>query len=172
MHKLHKDAGEILEPGAHVGVNNGVALSDGTLKSVGIVDPFLKKPVKKGQIFWLIIYPRTITSLKHVWEHPDFKDVVSALPEIAIKAKSEEWLRRWCDTTKDAPTYEELLELMDTGESRSKDGDHSWRNEGEYLLSLGQDAHGEIPERELVAKHVKVLTGKTVVVPEYFSCSC
>ena len=68
-------AAEDLRPGAHVGLRDGSTdevyeTGDG---AVGVIDPFLREPVRKGERCWLLLYPGTITYLRHVWSHPAFR---------------------------------------------------------------------------------------------------
>jgi hypothetical protein len=66
-------AGEKVFAGQDVGrKEDGTFGTKGCPKYLGIVDPFISVPVQPGEKFFLVIYPRNITTLRHVWEHPDF----------------------------------------------------------------------------------------------------
>lgn len=153
-------AAHMLRPGEDVGfVDGGVGICD---KPVGIVDPFLKVPVHKGERFWLVVYPRQITSLRHVWTHPAFETPAAAVSaaKASSKEESEKWLREFIADATYAP-YENVV-----AEALRSD---SW--DDAYLTVNGYDAHGEIPDE--FWDHLEIVTGKkTARRATYFSCSC
>lgn len=135
---------------------------------VGIVDPFLKEPVLAGQFFWLVIYPRQINSLRHVWTHPAFPDEVSNVT-LPSKEEAERQLRAIADSW-DGPDYETFLEIMTNGEAGEGYG-NSWAIDGDYIFSYGQDSSGSIPPE--VWPLAEIVLGRRINSrPQYFSCSC
>jgi len=74
------EAGVSLNRGQQIGIINGRAYPAGTIfngelvPNHGIVDPFLPRGPNRGDSFWFIMNPRVVTSLRHVWSHPDFPD--------------------------------------------------------------------------------------------------
>lgn len=65
-------ADQTLVPGQRVGFRGNTETVGDSDESIGIVDPYLKEPVRKGQRFWLFLFPNTVTSLRHAWTHPAF----------------------------------------------------------------------------------------------------
>lgn len=88
-------AWEALVPGQHVGF-----IEDGKVGIakvlIGVVDPFLKAPVKPGERIWLFMYPNTITGLRHEWTHPAFGESKSKAAGEDSKEASFKWLSEFC----------------------------------------------------------------------------
>ncbi len=152
-------AGEVLEPGDHVGRSPDGRWTEQASPKLGIVDPFLKRPVKVGERFFVVVYPRTITSLRHVWSHPDFPEEASAGLTV-VQAHSKEWLTRYADEEV-ACEYDELMAAADRFQSRGE-----WWSEGDRFESLCS-----VPDE--FWSHWSAATGR---IPNrdggFFSCSC
>lgn len=169
-------AGEMLVPGDHVGFKKSAIGEDKPVYAiadrVGIVDPYLKKDVQKGQRFWLYLYPRTITSLRHNWTHPIFADAVAGSTYVppATKLDSEKWLRNFCADA-DCPAYDTVIELIAHGSIDNNEDEMSATIDSESMRFHGRDASGEIPPEFWT--HVENVLGHAVKhKPSYFSCSC
>lgn len=173
-------AAEILFAGQDVGLGTDGLAGPMYRPHVGIVDPFLKTKVPAGERFWLVVYPRQITSLRHVWEHPSFPNSESAKakPELskkAIAATAEAWLRDFCRVY-EGPDYDELVTTLAAGEyenlTRDKHGYESgWQIDGDMFKIIGNDVSGDIPPE--FWNNLEIVTGRMFSErAEYFSCSC
>ena len=149
------EAGENLSPGTHVGFSGtGTVIHAKGVKAIGVVDPFLKLNVKKGDKFWLYLYPGSITSLAHHWTHPDFEQKVAE--NIKAIHPSQEWIQEYADET--GVDYEELMSAAE-----------NYLRFDNYWCEGGRFESEWVPDEFWT--HYKNLTGKEGS-GSFFSCSC
>lgn len=172
-----------LRAGEHVGFIAGGLSGDRVGRCadpVGIVDPFLTVPVREGQMFWLVVYPRQITSLRHVWAHPKFpvnedadRAVATALAlmpqtpdQSAAVSASSQWMHDFADQYD--LSYSEMITAAENWVDSQKSG--GW---GEYITG-GSEMEGETVPDEFW-EHYERVTGRSVEEEHrgsFFSCSC
>jgi hypothetical protein len=156
-------AGEDLLPACHIGIKDGKAyMTTVNIKALGIVDPFITGKINEGQKFWLIVYPRQITSLRHVWEHPDFLQIEEA-PKPNLESefdRSQAWITNFAEQIDQ--TYNRLMNAAD-----------NWVHYEEYTYDNSEsykDHWDKFPE---FWKHYEVVRGKAPKSKEsFFTCSC
>lgn len=150
-------AAEKLYPGQHIGIVDEKATTKAE-KKLGIVDPFVSGFIPDGDMFWLIVYPRQITSLRHVWEHPEFDK-----PPVSIESefdKSQKWIMDFADRIRQHPT--KLMEAADL-----------WVEEGEYTYDNSESYKDHWEDFTEFWKHYEVVRGKKPKSLEsFFTCSC
>lgn len=178
-------AGEKLYPGDHVTIKDGIAMEAPIGKGQGVVDPFLPDVVRQGQLFWFVMYPRQVHSLRHVWTHPDFPDEagtpapakrddardtayamnVRALENAkAVVTRIAESIGGECEQ-RGTLTYDVLMEganeWVDSGYHCTQQGNTNWQD----------DFRGH--EQEFWTAW-EIITGKKAPDHEaqFFSCSC
>lgn len=162
-----------LSPGEDVG-------ADGTRNDpIGIVDPFLTKRVEPGEIFWLFIYPRTISTLRHVWDHPkvasEFGIVKSSNNKLPIKEVNPHtnlpYTREQELALDSIKTYSEILGIDDV--NTLIDAGLEYIKDGEYLC-IGGLLEGLYTEDQFW-DNLSVLIGKEIKNDDrgnFFTCSC
>lgn len=165
-------AEDILYPGQEIGLNGGNMASIEADKMIGIVDPFLKHSVPKGERFWLFLFPNTITSLHHVWEHPSFQpctmthyvladDTIHTTSNDSVAA-AKDWIAKFAERME--ITYDGLMRVAHLFvECRHY----------EYMNSeLYKDCWDQFPE---FWKHYATVIGKEINVHDEdvpFTCAC
>lgn len=125
--------------------------------AIGVVDPFLYGQIKKGQRFWMFLFPGTITGLRHVWSHPAFKSA----PQ---KAYAEEWLRGYAlrlypYETDPQKAFETLIENL----------------KEKHIQAWGHDLYGlnDLEDSGTLKEYAEEYLGIKIDWEDYsFSCSC
>lgn len=161
-----------LDPGEHVGLTELGEADSYHKNPIGVVDPFLTTTVRKGEKFWLFLYPGSITSLKHFWTHPAFEKKTEVVPVAPIQVTVKEppvldaYTIAWRAVESIADNYgldaTELLEAADSFVQYNEYFSQGGRFEGEYLT-------------DDFWPHYEVI--RNVVVPNskqhsFFTCSC
>lgn len=154
-------AAETLRPGQHIGFKDEYRVTAAPVspyKLLGIVDPFLTADVAEGQRFFMLLYPNTITGLRHVWTHPDI-----ASNGLGVGTASERWLRDFADEV--GADYHEMMAVA------SSHCDENNRY-GEYLCEGGKWEGQSTPEEFWT--HYAAVTSKVPIhgPTGIFSCSC
>lgn len=153
-------AGARLYPGQEINVKDGIATA--AVGGLGIVDPFIQGAVMPEQRFWMVLKPRLVTSLRHVWSHPAFEDEAGthAPSSPPIDAKDVAMAAIQSIAGDCGMTADDLIE-----------GANAHLDHGDYI-STGSF------ERDLPAEfwsHFETVTGRSVGEDKrysFFLCSC
>lgn len=154
-------AGEDLRRGQGVTFESGstdvVRPSD--TKAIGVVDPFLPRNVKKGERFYMLLNPYSITGLRHEWTHPAFG--ATPKPHVSL---SETWMRKWAKDHFSRDYYD------DGGMGEQAAYEFAIRAGHELFIGPFESARDHI-DNEWWA-HWEAITGSSGQRGAYFSCAC
>jgi hypothetical protein len=157
-------AGKDMEPGDRIVFEKGsttTVIRGSAAKAIGIVDPFLRAPIAKGQRFYMFLLPNTIASLRHDWTHPAFgveTPVIVEADPVDAKSIGEKWIAEYA-----ARAGAKVEELMNAANDYLKYDEYfcqGGRWEGEHLPDDFWD-------------HYEAVTGEKVTKRgSFYSCSC
>ena len=182
------EAGERLLKGQHIGIgSDGKAYkSSESIKAVGIVDPFLYTSVKEGERFWLVVFPREITSLRHVWEHPSFPLSGETAPVEPPLTEEERMAGHMLVGDELGQAYQLLHDWVD--EQNKYVDEDSWASEITYHELMGRMSdwaqggddywsNGEMFEGVYISGEMwnaweKITNNEAEYRDSYFRCSC
>lgn len=159
---------ETVYPGQHVdATGEPVSVVNGA--AVGIADPFLRLTVPPGTRFYCVLYPETITNMRHHWEHPEFDSAADVLSDDVpvtvplIEANARQWLEEFANNM--GISYEELVAAS---KQYSESGEFTMMNSEEY-----KDQFGEFAK---CWDYLKIVEGIDNADDDYsecpFTCSC
>lgn len=100
-------------PGNKVGLLPDGSVSTKAVPHIGIIDPYLPDgPIAKGSSVWLMMFPNTITGLRHEWSHPAFEGWAKPLPvPPSPKEEAEARLREYAEDC--SSNYERMMSAVE-----------------------------------------------------------
>lgn len=125
---------------------------------IGIVDPFRVNPVPPHGLFWLCLFPGSVTGIRHQWVHPEF-------PAVEVdEDDSEAWLRRYAAVNNSflppAFAFETFIKEVQTSKV-------TFRGEQEIHSLNG------VPDPDDLERHLEAFLGRPIDLARIdFSCSC
>jgi hypothetical protein len=137
------------------------------ISPLGIVDPFLPYGPRKGEQFWLVVFPRQIKSLRHVWSHPDFPEADQPAPlslgrDVAIVARSQQRLQQIATET--GLSYDRLMSAA-----------AEWLDSGRQVDAFEEGCREYLDNSEEFWTHFEIVTGRVVEEgsrSSFISCCC
>lgn len=166
------EAGCAISPGGQIKFQNGsttiverVSHDMPDNGALGIADPFLTRVIKKGQKFYMFLFPQTITGMRHQWMHPAFPFEVTETQEAKVvtltqKELSIKWMKSYAHLM-DVDIYD----LLDAGDLYVK--------HNEYWCDGGKFEGVSLPDEYWFHyEYIRDTSIPTEKKGNFFSCSC
>jgi hypothetical protein len=157
-------ANEEIMPGDEIGfIDSAAGLVGDCDKPIGIADPFLKRAIKKGERFYLFLFPNTVTGMRHEWQHPAFTTAMQASDKAA---DARRWIEQLAENIGDP--FDTFDLLMAHVQNCIDGGSHFTEHGHESMRSIWYE------NEEQFWKHFETLTGnkKPHKYMSVFCCSC
>lgn len=174
-------AAERLKPGESVTILQTASLKMALItveacapgEGVGIVDPFLKRGVKANERFYVLLYPNTITSLRHEWTHSAFETAPAVVAAQPLHANEEYSFSSDMDRATARANIQALADDVDLTYDALIEAAKAFLDTGEYLCEGSQYMNAELPDS--FWPDFELVTGRKVPGDKrwsFFSCSC
>ena len=153
-------AAHTLDPGQHVGFTEAgnIELVGDCDHPIGIVDPFLPNKVRKGERFFMCMYPRSTTgAIRHSWEHPAFIGAEAAR-KLMGSEEAAQYLQEFADSH--GLSFGDLIE-----------GAKNVQKHGDWGGNVCANTDTDVPDE--FWKNFELLTGlRAHERPSYIPCAC